>query len=352
MKAKKLPSGSWRCRVYDYTDSEGKKHYKSFTVADPSAKGKRKCEYMAAEFADSKNLAKQGTTTITLREAVASYIESRNNILSPATIRSYDNMIEKNFPSLLDMNIYDITQGDVQSAINRIASKYSPKTVRNKHGLLSAVLKMYRPEFALNTALPQKQKPNLHIPTDDEVKQLIVYTKEHDTDMFRAILLAAFGPMRRGEICALKSSDIDKNTVHVQHSMVRNKQNQWVIKGTKSTAGDRFIPFPDFVIKELDLSKDSIIDLKPDHITMHFVRILKKMELPHFRFHDLRHYCASIQHAMGIPDAYIMQRGGWGSDTVLKNVYRHALKDKSDEMNDIANEHFSRLYDTKYDTNF
>ena len=74
------------------------------------------------------------------------------------------------------------------------------------------------------------------------------------------------------------------------------------------------------------------------------------MNLPHFRFHDLRHYCASIQHAMGIPDAYIMQRGGWGSDTVLKNVYRHALKDKSDEMNDLANEHFSKLYDTKYDT--
>ena len=67
-------------------------------------------------------------------------------------------------------------------------------------------------------------------------------------------------------------------------------------------------------------------------------------------FHDLRHYCASIQHAMGIPDAYIMQRGGWGSDAVLKNVYRHALSDKEDEMYHKANDYFSSMYDTKYDT--
>ena len=47
---------------------------------------------------------------------------------------------------------------------------------------------------------------------------------------------------------------------------------------------------------------------------------------------------------MGIPDAYIMQRGGWGSDAVLKNVYRHALEDKEAEMNNKANEHFSKLF--------
>ena len=41
-----------------------------------------------------------------------------------------------------------------------------------------------------------------------------------------------------------------------------------------------------------------------------------------FRFHDFRHYSASIMHAIGIPDQYIMARGGWKTDTVLKAVYR------------------------------
>ena len=41
-KAKKLPSGSWRAQVYDYTDSEGKRHYRSFTCIAPSTKGHKK----------------------------------------------------------------------------------------------------------------------------------------------------------------------------------------------------------------------------------------------------------------------------------------------------------------------
>ena len=36
--AKKLPSGSWRCLVYDYTDTSGKRHYKSFTSSAPTPK--------------------------------------------------------------------------------------------------------------------------------------------------------------------------------------------------------------------------------------------------------------------------------------------------------------------------
>ena len=66
--------------------------------------------------------------------------------------------------------------------------------------------------------------------------------------------------------------------------------------------------------------------------------------------HTLRHYSASIQHALGIPDSYIMQRGGWGNDGTLKAVYRHALADKTKEMDDIANQHFNELCNTKYNT--
>ena len=42
-KAKKLPSGSWRCRVYSQTNSQGIKQYESFT-----APTKRQAEMMAA----------------------------------------------------------------------------------------------------------------------------------------------------------------------------------------------------------------------------------------------------------------------------------------------------------------
>ncbi len=42
--AKKLPSGKYRCLIYDYTDQSGKRHYKSFT-----AKTKKDAELAAAQ---------------------------------------------------------------------------------------------------------------------------------------------------------------------------------------------------------------------------------------------------------------------------------------------------------------
>ncbi len=85
-KAKKLPSGSWRCQVYDYTDAQGKRHYKSFTVDDPSAAGRREAERLAATWAAQKTM-ESNPSTMTLKAAFSAYIEAKEAILSPATIR-------------------------------------------------------------------------------------------------------------------------------------------------------------------------------------------------------------------------------------------------------------------------
>ncbi|WP_157837576.1 site-specific integrase [Kineothrix alysoides] len=239
------------------------------------------------------------------------------------------------------MSIYDITQEIIQIAINKEACSHSPKTVRNMHGLLSAVPNVYRPEFHLNTSLPQKVKPKFYIPTDDDVKILLQHV--NDEEMMIAILLAAFGPMRRSGICALESTDIKDKIIHVENALVMDENKKWVTKKTKSFAGDRFIPLPDFILEKIKGKKGRIIQINPSQVSDRFIDIQRASGLPHFRFHDLRHYCASIQHAMGIPDAYIMQRGGWGSDAVLKQVYRHALSDQEIKMNNIANTHFSGI---------
>ena len=260
----------------------------------------------------------------------------------------YKRIRRTSLQSLMNIRLSRITQEDIQIAINLESVNHSPKTVRNSHGLLSAVLKQYRPDFALNTSLPKKQRVELYIPTDEEVKRLI--RASEGTEMELPILLAAFGPMRRGEICALDSTDISGNIVHVSKNMVRTEDNAWIIKSPKSYAGDRYIDFPDFVAEKWRGKTGRIVNLTPNNITDRFRSCLHRAGLPHFRFHDLRHYSASIQHALGIPDSYIMQRGGWGNDGTLKAVYRHALADKTKEMDDIANQHFNELCNTKYNT--
>lgn len=344
--AKKLPSGSWRCQVYDYTDDKGKRHYKSFTSSDTSAKGKREAERMAADYAYEKE--KKNHCSLKFGEALDKYISDRESVLSVATIREYKRTKRVDLSEFDNAKIEDITQEKIQEFINRKSKDKSPKTVRNIHGIISAVLKIYKPEMAINTTLPQKIPPKLYIPTDSDVQTIL--KNINDEDMMIAVLLAAFGPLRRSEICGLEDTDFNGNVAHIQRAVVMDENKKWVDKTTKSVAGNRFVPFPDFVINKIKGKKGRIVQINPSQVSDRFIDLVARSGLPHFRFHDLRHYCASIQHALGVPDAYIMQRGGWGSDTVLKQVYRHALSDKTEEMNDVVNDHFSKLCNTKYHT--
>ncbi|MCC8024288.1 MAG: site-specific integrase [Clostridium sp.] len=346
--AKKLPSGSWRCQVYSHTEeiaqpdgtTKKKRIYKSFTNDDPSPKGKRKAEKDATAWAATKESAGKKIDK-TYGELLDDYIKARSAVLSPSTIREYKRSRKTDLQGLMNKKVLCITQEDIQLEINKAALNHSPKTIRNMHGLLSAVMGTYRPDFVLNTDLPKKVRPKLYVPTDADVKRLMEAVA--DTPMEIPVLLAAFGPMRRGEICALDSTHIQGSIIHVEFSMALNDKNEWVIKAPKSSAGDRYIEFPDFVILKLRGKEGRIVTLTPSQISDRFSGILRNAGIPHFRFHDLRHYSASIQHALGIPDAYIMKRGGWEDDAVLKDVYRHAMEEQAKLMNAKANSHFSQL---------
>lgn len=331
--AKKLPSGSWRALAYDYTDASGKRHYQSFT-----APTRKEAEFLAAKFILEKK--EHNGPDISFGDALNSYISQREPVLSPSTIREYRRSV-KNFDDLKDVLISRITQEIVQTHINHFSKNHSAKSVRDNHALITAVLRTYRPDFALNTVLPQKRRPDLYIPTDGDIKKVMVAAS--GTEMELPILLAAFGPMRRGEICALRYEDIQGNRVHICRNMVMDGKGQYVIKQPKSYAGNRFIDYPDFIGKKLGVKTGNVTELNPNMITQRFNHVLIRAGVPHFRFHDLRHYGASILHALGMPDAYIMERGGWGSDGTLKNVYRHALEDQKKILNDKANKYFDSM---------
>ena len=352
-KAKKLPSGSWRVRVYAGKDASGKDTYRSFT-----APSKREAEYLAAEFAAKKKAPDDQSEDMKLSDAYRKYIEIKRNTLSPATVREYLRAARCDFPELMPLRLSRITQERVQSAVNVMAATHSPKSVRNAHGLLSAVLRMYAPDIRLNTRLPQPKKAEIYVPTEQEVEKLIRLIR--GTELEKAVLLAAFGSLRRSECCALTADDITGDIVHVTKAMVLDADKQWTIKQPKSKAGYREIKLPPFVIERLvPASNGRIVNLAPVTLTDYFIAARKRYQLPHLRFHDLRHYQASILHAMGVPDKYIMERGGWSTDSTLKNIYQHTMSDKRRQVEDEIVRRFQEQHennrageehDTKHDT--
>lgn len=334
--ARKLPSGRWRCRAFDYKDNKGVKYYKSFT-----ADTKKEAEYQAALFSLNKKKNNSKSHDLTLKEAMYKYCEMKSNVLSPTTLTSYKSLMNHTFKDYHDISIKKIDDTFVQRLVNDVSIGRSPKTVRNGYGFLYVVLKAFLPELHLNITLPQKVKPKLYVPTDDDIKAIIEHLSSSDMELLKAVYLAAFGTLRRSEICALTAADIEKNTVHVNKALVLNEQRQWIIKTTKTASSIRDVGMPKEIIK-LFPKTDRIVNLNPNQITHRFARALKTLNIQYFRFHE-RHYAAGMLHAIGIPDVYIMQRGGWASDGTLKKIYRGVMDDYKEKFTEKAFEHMNGM---------
>lgn len=328
MKIEKLPSGSYRIR----------KMYKgkTYTVITDYKPTQKEALQLIAEELDK---VKPNAPHMNFETAAEKYLDSKKNVLSPSSINGYRSVLRNLSESFKDMNMNDITAISIQVEINNYAVDRSPKTVRNAHGFISAVMGMFRPELNISTTLPQKQKRQEYIPTDEDVKRILQYAKGSKYEV--ALLLATFG-LRRSEICALTVDDLEGNILTIDKALVTNSEKEFVIKSTKTTEGTRQIYIPDY-IAELIREQGYIYKGFPGNILRYLGRAQDALGIEHFKLHALRHYYASMSHSLGIPDSYIMQAGGWKSDSTLKNVYRHAMDDKKQEMQEFAAQYIQDL---------
>lgn len=323
--AKKLPSGTWRVRLY-IGQVDGKSKYKSFTAAT-----KREAERMAATYT-----AINSHDELTFGEAAERYIESKANVLSPNTIRGYK-VITYRLGRLSPVRMSKLDSEKVQKVINNLSNTLSPKTVRNTYGFITAVVKMFRPSTILNVSLPEPEHKETLIPTAEEVRLMI--QSAHSDDLRIAIQLAAFCSLRSGEACALMHDMVQKNHVRVARTLVLNDQGQWVMKQSpKTLAGYRDIPVPGPLMAQIRASKHEdgrILKYTPTSLRSALNRLTKHLGLPQYKFHSLRHYFATSCHGQGIPDKVIAKLGGWEDIGTLQKIYQHATKAKMDEASVI-----------------
>lgn len=336
-----LPSGSIRRLIYIGKDDSGKKKYKSFTAATENDLDLMIAAWKVARAAGQADSEEHPHLTVSA--AVERYTELKRAVLSPATVKAYSS-VRKTYieaDSIGGRDVNRLTQQDVQLWVSTIARKVQPKTVRNAYALLASSVRMFRPEWTVRITLPQKKPKELYCPSDNDVKALL--TAVDDRELEIAILLAAFGPMRRSEICALESSDIHGDRVTISKALVQDEIGAWILKEPKTVSSRRTIRLPDFVIAKLAGIDGRIIKCTPSALSDRFNRVMAEADCPRFRFHDLRHYGASIMHAIGVPDKYVMARGGWASDNVMKRIYQNIIEDEEIRQTEKINGHFSAL---------
>lgn len=335
---KQLPSGNYNTLVYDFTDPNGKRHYKSIT-----APSKKEVKLLVAEFLASREERKEAPD-ITVRTAIKQYVEAKNNVLSPSTLRGYDVILRNRMKRIMDTPISKLSLSDIQLAVNDDSEKLTPKTVRNTSSLVRSAILFAAPNFSYKVTLPQKIKSEIKIPTEEEM--LCIFKKAKGTNLETAIYLAAMCGMRRSEIVALKWSDVDfKNgIINIRQAAVPDRKNKTVIKTTKSTSSTRSIKVFTPVLnhlKNLPRNTEAVQEFtSPNSITDGFAELLKRNGIPHYRFHDLRHYAVSTMLLLNIPKKYIADYVGHETEHMIDTVYGHIMRDKKDDLMDVVNAHF------------
>lgn len=305
MKPRKLPSGSWNVRVMI-----GGQSY-SFTHSD-----KKTVMRMASDFADEYRRKMDNPT---LLERMREYVAENEERLSPSTVRSYNGMIrmiEERSPCIANKRLSAITEQDVSDIVRPL------RTLKTKRNYVNFIHACTGKSAGKLTGVSSKR---VHVPTELEVKGLLQIFR--NTELEVPIMLAAYGGLRRGEICALRMSDIDGDFVHVSRAVVRNQSGAWVTKDPKTASSVRSVLLPHFVIERIQ-AQGYITHLLPSQVSNRFWKKQRNLGIPLYCFHSLRHFHASYLHYLNIPDAYIQKRGGWANASTLQNIYRHALADK------------------------
>ena len=183
-----------------------------------------------------------------------------------------------------------------------------------------------------------------------------------DVDQARALLAAIRGDrlealytvalalgLRRGEALGLKWEDVDfeLSAVHVRRALQR-ADGAFRFVDVKTKKSRRVVPLPLVALRALqkhqrrqaherELAANLWTDLglvfcrpngaplDPDLVTDKFQRKLKQHGLPHQRFHDLRHACASLLLAQGLDLKVIQEILGHSTITITANLYAHVL---------------------------
>lgn len=257
------------------------------------------------------------------------YIDSKRNVLSPSSIITYERFLNAISRKFLDIPLFEITQFDVQTEINRYAKKHAPKTVKSLHGFIASVIGLFRPELILKTTLPQSIKKEKYTPTENDIRAILEASK--DTDDYIGFSLGIYG-LRRGEVCALELSDLDGNALHIHSTMVWNKG--WIKKeNPKTDESNRTIYISD-ELADLIREKGYFFPYSPNKLLEHLNKLQGKLGIPQFRFHDLRHYFATYASSiMSEQDA--MALGGWRSDHIFKRIYRDSMEDSRKKSSEL-----------------
>jgi integrase len=274
---------------------------------------------------------------------VSAYVKYQKNIKYILTDRIGNIWLQKLMPE------------QVQRFYVRLSDKgLSSKTVNAVHGVLhlaldNAVRWGYVARNVCDVVSPPRivTKEAVFL-TVEQAHILLDAVREHRLEVL--FLLMMVTGMRRGEVLALRWSDIDfdRYCLHVLHTVDYIPKYGYIEDTPKSKAGKRKINLPFFLIEILEEQKQEVDVLKtkageewtemdlvfpslkggyfnPGYLWKVFKKILHRAGLADMRLHDLRHSTVTILLAKGVHIKVISELLGHSDIVITLRTYGHLL---------------------------
>ena len=369
--------------VLNYKDINGKRKQKWVSTGlTEKGNNKRlanqKMQEILTDFKKSMSCPNLKTDDKLFTAYLKEWLLSIKNTIEENTYDSYKVIVNKICDYFEDNNILlnDLKPVEIQKFYTYLYSKeLTGNTVLHYHNVIRKALQTaLKLDLILSNPADRVERPKKEqfigsFYSQTELNTLFTLIK--DDPLKIVIYLTSFYGLRRSEVLGLKWEvfNFEDKTITIKHKAIETrKDNKRVIllkDKTKNQSSYRTLPLVDEIIallqehkKQIDENKklcgnsynkkyldyicvDSIGKLfRPEYVTDHVTLIMNKNKdvLRKIRFHDLRHSCASLLLAKGIPMKEIQDWLGHSTYSTTANIYAHLEKDtKNKSANVLSN---------------
>jgi integrase len=258
-------------------------------------------------------------------------------------------------PALGRLKLRALTPAHVQDFYrDRLDNGFSPATVQKIHVILHKALSQavswsLVPRNASEAVRAPRHAPKEMRPLSPDGARRLLDTAEGDR-LEALYVLAIHTGMRQGELLGLKWENVDlaANAIRVRHTLLRTKGRVILgepktkksrrtvhLTGAASRALEEHLERQLKVMERLgDLYRDQGLvfttevgtPINPSNLRKRsFAPLLQKAGLPHLRFHDLRHTCATLLLSKNIHPKYVQELLGHATVSITLDTYSHVL---------------------------
>ena len=365
--------------VISAPDENGKRKQKWINTQIPvKGSNKRKAEVkldaIIAEFKEGGTDVFNDMDFVVFAEL---WLEKLKPSISPVTYDGYSITLKAHilpYFRTLGVSVKDVTPATIQGYVNDKLSKgLSGNTVRRHLANISKCLdSAVKQNIIAYNPVKRIEKPKAQKFTGAkfynqvQIDRLLEVSKGDPLEV--VILLTLFYGLRRSEVLGLKwgAIDFESKTIAISHTVVRIGKEIHMLDRTKNDSSNATFPIPDNILArlyELKAQQEEYKALQPNdyidngyictklngelflpcYVSKRFALILKKNNLPHIRFHDLRHSSASYLKHLGFDLKDIQTWLRHKDIQTTMNLYTHLDMEAKSNIADTLNAKFQRL---------